>query len=369
MRVVLIVLVVVATLAAVAMATVVIIARELGADSWVGPVSDHFDGRRFHNLDPLPDKTTGDLARWQRTRVRQPWAEWIEEPPGPRPAERINDGTIRVTWINHATLLVQMDGVNILTDPNYSDRASPFQWIGPRRHRAPAIRWDDLPPIDLVVVSHNHYDHMDLTTLRRLAARDSAPILVALGNTAYLATRRIFGTRDLDWWDTVTVGDVRTTAVPVQHWSARSRGDQRRTLWAGYVFEGPSGRVYFGGDTGYGRHFSLTRQRLGPMDVALLPIGAFMPVWFMKDNHVSPSEAVRASEELEARVAIPMHYGTWQLGDDGDVEPLQELEQALMTNEAQRAVWRIARHGQAEIIDGGSRPPDVTARDSTTGGL
>lgn len=350
LRTVLITLLVIVTLIIAAIAIVAIVASRLAADPYVGPVSDHFDGQQFSNLDPIPDKTTGDIARWQRTRVRQPWAEWVDEVPGPKPLERVDDGTISVTWINHATFLVQLDGVNILTDPNYSERASPFQWIGPKRHRAPGIRWEDLPPIDLVVVSHNHYDHMDVNTLRRIAARDSAPTLVGLGNNAYLAPRGVTGTRDLDWWDSVRVGAVLAMAVPVQHWSARSRGDQRHTLWAGYVLEGPSGRVYFGGDTGYGRHFGLARERLGSMDVALLPIGAFMPIWFMQTSHVSPAEAVRASEDLSARVSIPMHFGTWQLGDDGDAEPLAELEKALAANEAQRAVWRVAQHGRAEVV-------------------
>lgn len=345
-----------ALLAVAAFATVTIVASRLAADPYVGPVSDHFDGRRFSNLDPIPDKSTSEVMRWQRTRVRQPWTEWIDEPPGPRPPERVDGGAIRVTWINHATLLIQLDGVNILTDPNYSKRASPFQWIGPRRHRAPGIRWEDLPRIDMVVVSHNHYDHMDIPTLRRLAARDSAPILVGLGNTAYLQPRGVGGTRDLDWWDSVPVAGVRVTAVPVQHWSARSRSDRRHTLWMGYVIEGPSGRVYFGGDTGYGRHFSVVRERFGAMDVALLPIGAFMPVWFMQTSHVSPAEAVQASEDLGARMSIPMHFDTWQLGDDGDREPLAELQKALATNDAQRAVWRIARHGQGEEIRPSTSP-------------
>jgi L-ascorbate metabolism protein UlaG (beta-lactamase superfamily) len=331
--------------------TITVVSRRLSAAPWTGPRSDHFDGRTFQNLEPFPDKTLADILRWQATSRKSPWATWIDEPAGPRPIERVTDGSIRVTWINHATLLVQLDGINIITDPIYSDRASPFSWIGPRRHRPPGITFDDLPPIDLVVVSHNHYDHMDVPTLQRLQARDAAPVLVGLGNTAYLAKRGVTGTRDVDWWDSTTVGAVRVTATPSQHWSARFRNDRRHTLWTAYMIEGPSGRVYFGGDTGYGRHFAMTRERLGAPDVALLPIGAFMPVWFMQPAHMSPAEAVKASRDLGAGVAMPIHYGTWQLGDDGDAEPEAELRAALAVDPSQQRVWRVARHGHAERIE------------------
>lgn len=330
-------------------ATLAVVSRRLSAASWAGPRSDHFDGRAFENLEPFPDKSLGSVLRWKLTSTKSPWAAWIDEPPGPKPVGRVTDGSIRVTWINHASVLVQLDGINIITDPSYSDRASPFSWIGPRRHRGPGIAFDDLPPIDLVVVSHNHYDHMDVPTLQRLQARDAAPVLVGLGNTAYLAARDVTGARDMDWWDSTTVGDVRVTAAPSQHWSARFRDDRRLTLWAAYMIEGPSGRVYFGGDTGYGRHFALTKERLGAPDVALLPIGAFMPVWFMQKAHMAPAAAVQASRDLGAGMAMPIHYGTWQLGDDGDAEPEAELRTALAADTAQQRVWRVARHGHPEI--------------------
>ncbi|MBC7894474.1 MAG: MBL fold metallo-hydrolase [Cytophagaceae bacterium] len=331
-------------------ASVAVVSHRLSASPFKGPPSDHFDGRTFNNLEPFPDKSLVDVLRWKLTSTTSPWASWIDEAPGPRPVARVTDGSIRVTWINHASVLVQLDGINIITDPIYSDRASPFSWIGPRRHRGPGIAFDELPPIDLVVVSHNHYDHMDVPTLQRLQARDGAPVLVGLGNTAYLAARGVTGTRDMDWWDEIPVGAVRVTAAPSQHWSARFRGDRRRTLWAAYMIEGPSGRVYFGGDTGYGRHFALTKERLGAPDIALLPIGAFMPVWFMRPAHMSPGEAVQASRDLGAAMTMPMHYGTWQLGDDGDAEPEAELREALASDGAQQQVWRVARHGHVEIL-------------------
>jgi L-ascorbate metabolism protein UlaG (beta-lactamase superfamily) len=325
----------------------VLIARSIAAAPWVGPVSDHFDGRKFTNLDPTRDKSMLDLLRWKFTAKREEWASWVDEAPAPRPIERVNDRTVRVTWVNHATMLVQLDGVNILTDPVWSDRVSPVSFAGPRRHRMPGIRFEDLPPIDVVVVSHNHYDHMDLPTLRRLAERFAMPIVAGLGNASYLSRREVTGARDVDWWDEVRVNDsVRVIAVPARHWSARTRSDLRHTLWNAYVIEGPSGRVYFSGDTGYGVHFAMARQRLGPMDVALMSIGAFQPEWFMHEAHMSPAEAVKASSELGARVSIPMHFGTWQLGDDGDAEPLRYLEDALTKDPAQRQVWRTIEHGR-----------------------
>lgn len=333
---------------ALAVGIMVFFARQAAAP-WTGPVSDHFDGHRFTNIGNVPEKTGRDVLKWQLTSHKRPWLRWIDEAPGPKPIERVNDGSIRVTWINHATVLVQMDNVNILTDPIYSKFASPVSWAGPARHRNPGIRWEDLPPIDLVVVSHNHYDHMDMPTLRRLSQRPEAPrIVVGLGNTAYLSARRVARSEDIDWWQAVQVQGVKATAVPVQHWSSRAQSDNRRTLWAGFVFEGPSGRVYFGGDTGYGPHFSLVRERLGSPDVALLPIGAYLPIWFMKENHMTPAEGVQASVDLGARSSVPIHFGTWQLGDDGDKEPLQDLEAALATNPTQRAVWRVVQHGVAE---------------------
>jgi L-ascorbate metabolism protein UlaG (beta-lactamase superfamily) len=327
-----------------------------------GPPSDHFDGSRFINLEPYPEKRTRDLLRWWLTARKGPWRDWVDEPSGPKPAERVGDGRIVVTWINHATLLVQMDGVNVLTDPVYSESVGPFSFVGPRRHRAPGIRFEDLPPLDAVAVSHNHYDHMDLPTLRRLSAERAAPVVVGLGNASYLAQRGVASARDVDWWDSVSIRDsVRIVAVPSRHWSARSGSDRRHTLWAAFVIEGPSGRVYFGGDTGYGRHFALARERLGAMDVALLPIGAYKPEWFMRENHLSPAEAVRASGDLAARVSLPMHFDTWQLGDDGETEPLDDLQAALRGNAAQQRVFVIARHGVPIVASRSTRSPASAA--------
>lgn len=291
-----------------------------------GAVTDHFDGRRFRNLDPA-HRIEGSVLKWQLTKTPGPWREWVDDPPGPPPPARVDGGRIRVTWVNHATMLVQFDGVNILTDPIWSDRCSPVSFIGPKRHRPPGIRFEDLPPIDAVLVSHNHYDHLDLPTLRRLGR---SRILTPLGNSALIARAGIFSARDLDWWQSSPIRDgVQVTVVPAQHFCARSVSDRDRTLWGGFVISGPSGHVYFAGDTGWGSHFEQIAARFQPIRVALLPIGAYLPRWFMKPVHISPEEAVDAHHVLRAETSVAMHYGTFHLGDDGEFQPVEDLRRAV----------------------------------------
>jgi len=298
------------------------------ASGYRGVASDHFDGERFHNARPLDLPNFSDMLRWQRNRDPGPWRDWTEAEPGPAPPEAVDD--LRVTFVNHATVLIQTDGVNILTDPIWSRRASPVSWAGPRRRRPPGIRFEDLPPIHVVLVSHNHYDHMDLPTLKRLHREHRPRFVVGLGNRATLESKGIYGVAELDWWQSVTVAEgLRVTMVPAQHFSSRGITDRFATLWGGYVLEGRAGRVYFAGDTGMGPHFRQIRQRLGPPRLAILPIGAFRPRWFMKTMHISPDEAVQAHELLGARTTVAMHFGTFRLGDDGQDEPVRRLRQAM----------------------------------------
>ena len=227
-----------------------------------------------------------------------------------------------------------MDGLNILTDPLWSERVSPVGWTGPRRHRPPGIRFEDLPPVDAVLISHNHYDHMDLQTLRRLEARGASRIYCGLGNAPYLAARGVTRARDFDWWDSVKLaGGVTVTAVPARHFSSRSATDRDHTLWCGWVVTGPSGSFYFAGDTGWGSHFGLIGERFPRLDLALLPIGAYRPRWFMAQAHIDPEEAVRAQEVLGARTGMAIHFGTFAQADDGEFEPLDALKEALAGRE------------------------------------
>lgn len=300
------------------------------APRYRGPKSDHFDGERFVNQGGVRPHGFGAFLRWTLGRTPRPWRAWTDAPPGPPPPERVGPGELRVTFVNHATVLVQLDGVNVLTDPVWSERVSPVAFAGPKRVRPPGIRFEDLPPIDAVVISHNHYDHMDLPTLRRLG-RSFAPRFVAgLGNARFLQANGIANAGDLDWWQSVQLRNgVRITAVPAQHFSNRGMTDSDATLWAGFVIEGSAGYVYFAGDTGYGPHFEQIRARFGPPRLALLPIGAFAPEWFMSPVHISPAEAVQAHRVLGAGRSVAIHFGTFRLSDEGQDEPVERLHEAI----------------------------------------
>jgi L-ascorbate metabolism protein UlaG (beta-lactamase superfamily) len=312
-----------------AVATAVLLGHfALSAGGWEGPVTDHFDGERFFNPG-VPEKGRS-FWKWMLSRERGHWPEWIPGEPGPAPPRRVGEGALRATFVNHATVLVQMDGVNVLTDPVWSERVGPWNVVGPRRHRPPGLRFEDLPPLDAVVVSHAHYDHMDLPTLRRLSAERPCPVLVPLGDRAFLAPRGVERAQDMDWWQSRELGGgVRVHCVPARHFANRGLGDRDRTLWAGFVLEGPSGRVFFAGDTGDGPHVEAIAKRFAPLRLALLPIGAYRPRWFMAPVHLDPAQAVDVARRLAASTSVAIHFGTFAQGDDGEAEPLDDLAAAL----------------------------------------
>jgi len=342
---------VLAGLSAAAGAVFVGVGCALSAPGFHGPKSDHFDGKRFRSAEPRPEHDTGALLRWLTHRDRGPWSHWVDAPPGPRPPERVAGGALRVTFVNHSTVLVQMDGVNILTDPVWSERVSPFSSVGPRRHRPPGLRFQDLPPLDAVLVSHNHYDHMDVDTLRRLEAAHSAPVFVGLGNAAFLERARVPGAHDLDWWQSARLpGGVTITAVPARHFSSRSPFDADRTLWCGFVVEGPSGAYYFAGDTGWGAHFEEIGRRFPGLRLAMLPIGAYRPRWFMAPVHIDPDAAVRAQAALGASTALAIHWGTFAQADDGEREPVEELRAALAVQPEPKPRFLVLENGESADV-------------------
>lgn len=258
-------------------------------------------------------------------RVRWPSEVPVEpkRPPSAGPDEVV------VTFIGHTSFLIQTAAANVLIDPVYYWRASPLPFAGPRRVRAPGVRFEDLPPISLVLLSHNHYDHCDLGTLSRLEHRFHPHFVTPLGNGRLLRSAGIRRIEELDWWETSSAAPFPITVTPAQHFSARHMFDRNRALWGGFLIEAGGHRVLHAGDSGYAPHFRETGARLGPIDLALLPIGAYEPRWFMKDIHMNPAEAVQAHLDVAARESIAMHYGTFQLTPEGIDEPLRELAEAL----------------------------------------
>ena len=331
-------------------AAVFILGRMFSAPRYEGPRSDHFDGERFHNLDRR-EQSRGAFLKWMLTRERTPWPDWVDDDPGPRPPDRVGPGELRVTFVNHATTLIQFDGINLLTDPIWSERTSPVSWAGPRRHRPAGIRIEDLPRLDAIVVSHNHYDHLDLPTLRRLAG-DELPIVLPLGNDLLLAREKIPGAIAMDWWESRPLGErSRLHVVPAQHFSARGGADRDANLWGGFVIENGEDSIYFAGDTGWGLHFPLIAERFPQVRLAILPIGAFKPRWFMAPVHIDPAEAIRAHHALGARASMVMHFGTFPLGDDGMSESADLLRSLLdEVPEGERpSIW-IPREGEGKAF-------------------
>ena len=318
--------------------------RLVRAKGWKGPITDHFDGKHFHNIETKEKITSrqGGFWKWILTRPPNTWV-WRENEYSAKPKERVEGKDLVVTMVGHASLLIQTEGLNILTDPIWSERASPFTFIGPKRYRNPGVVFDDLPPIDVVVISHNHYDHMDVPTLKRIKAQWNPKIIVGLGNKDYLEERGVADVTEIDWWDKEDIGGgVSIISVAGQHFSSRSHSDRDTTLWGGYVIETAHGNIYFAGDTGYGPFISEIAKRYPSFRLAMIPIGAFKPEFFMKPVHVSPYEALRMAGDLSVKLMIPMHYGTFHLADDLQDEPLETLTKAMLTGSSSVQVKILA---------------------------
>jgi len=296
-----------------------------------GLPSDHFDGLRFFNPDhPETDRGFRDLLRWK---LQERSAAWPRSVPMRQTVPDARVARLRATMVGHASVLIQAGGLNVLTDPVWSERASPLSFAGPRRVCAPGVAFEALPQIDAVLLSHNHYDHMDMATLRRLNIERRPLMVTSLGNDAILR-RAIPGVRVVagDWWDSIDIGKGgEVTIVPAYHWSARTGRDRRMALWSGFMLSTAGGRAHFVGDSGYGdgRIFREVRQRIGRPDLALIPIGAYAPRWFMRAQHTDPNEAVQILEDLEAARAVGIHWGVFQLTDERRDEPPELLLEAL----------------------------------------
>ncbi len=295
------------------------------------PDSDHCHNGRFFNPG-VAAHTLKDMLRWRRTSTPGAWRRTIPATPGAAPAARVSGGELAVTFVGHSTVLLQTEGLNILTDPIWSERCSPVSWAGPRRHRIPGIRLEELPKIDLILLSHNHYDHCDLPTLRHLVQRDAPTIACPLGLARLLRRLGFDQIMELDWEQTASFAAAELRCVRAQHFAARGPFDRDRTLWCGWAVTLPSGTLYFAGDSGFGSFFQEIARKLGPIRLALLPIGAYEPEWFMGSVHMSPAQAVAVHRILQPQESIAIHYGTFSLADDGELAPAEALREELQRN-------------------------------------
>jgi L-ascorbate metabolism protein UlaG (beta-lactamase superfamily) len=321
-----------------------------GGPGYRGPRSDHFDGRHFFNADATAGRSVLDLLRWQFTAERTRWPQWVDNKARPCLPASLEAAEVALTFINHITFLIQFAGLNVLTDPVYSQRASPFRRLGPQRVRAPGLAFEELPPIHLVLVTHNHYDHLDIETLLRLNEVHQPRFITSLGNRAFLRQFGLQAVDELDWWQSIDAADATITLTPAQHWSTRGPGSRNRTLWGGFILAASARQVFFAGDTGYSKHFAAVRKRFGPMDLALLPIGACEPRWFMRDQHMNPDDAVRAHMDLEARTSIGTHFGCFDLADEGIDDPLIALADARQRYAVAPHAFRVLETGETRVF-------------------
>ena len=326
------------------------------------PISDHCDGERFFNPHENA-RPLRDVIKWARTRQRTAWPQRLPLAPHPPPPSTVRRGEVAVTFIGHSTFLIRTASAVILTDPVFTSHAGPFGLMGPRRVRPPAIAPAALPAVELVLVSHNHYDHMQPSSLRRFA--ETAAFVAPLGVARQLNVppkSESYGRNihQLDWWQSATVGAAEITCVPAQHFSARTPWDRNRTLWCGYVVRIDGVTIYFAGDSGYSPQFAEIGRRFPAIDVALMPIGAYEPRWFMRPVHMNPDEAVRAHIDVGARVSLGMHFGTFQLTDEAIDEPIHALGRGRATHGVSADAFKVLDFGETAILEAGTPPTPTT---------
>ena len=301
------------------------------------------------------------MLRWRLHGQPAAWPRHVPNAAFPPPPASVAPGSAAITFINHASFLIRVPGAVILTDPMFSRRCSPLSWAGPERARAPGIALPDLPRPDIVLLSHNHYDHMDLPSLRALQQRHAPRVVTLLGNARPLARLGIAAT-ELDWWQDTVLGPLRIIATPARHFAARTPFDRNRTLWGGFMIRCDAGRILFAGDSGMGPHWRDIRTRLGAPDMALLPIGAYEPRWFMAAVHMNPAEAVRAHIALGARRSLGMHFGTFQLTDEAIDAPVHALQEARRAAGIEPAAFDTLEQGETRVFPLGT--PDKLSGDA-----
>jgi L-ascorbate metabolism protein UlaG (beta-lactamase superfamily) len=292
----------------------------------------YFDGKRFHNYDSSSKNKSNffKFLKWRKNRNDEikEWPEWIINKDYDYPAKFVNDGIV-ATFINHSTILIQTAGLNIITDPVWSKRVSPFSFIGPKRVRDPGISIDNLPPIDIILISHDHYDHLDITTLKILDKKFK-PKIVSGKNINSILKKHDLSCMELDWWEKADLFDLEIYFLPAKHWSGRKGFfGNNYTLWGSFLVKSKNHKIYFAGDTAYSNHIKDIRQKFGEIDLSLIPIGAYEPRWFMKESHTNPYEAALIHKELDSKNSIAIHHSTFRLSDESYDDPIDDLDRAI----------------------------------------
>ncbi|KTD56567.1 outer membrane protein RomA [Legionella santicrucis] len=313
------------------------------------PISNHYNGTHFFNPGIRVKKRMKDVFQMLKERKdKNAWPDFIENKATPVLAPKHTTDRAYITYVNHASHLIQLQNINVLTDPIFSTRAGPFSLLGPKRVRKPGIALKELPHIDIVLISHNHYDHMDLPSLKKLERRFNPLFIVPLGNQKYLKVKKII---ELDWWQTHLFHPEQTiTLVPAQHWSKRTLNDTNTALWGGFWIQFGTIKIYFSGDSGYGDHFKLIYEKLGAPNISILPIGAYEPRWFMKEQHMNPKEAVLASIDLNSQFSLANHHQTFRLSLEHIDDPFIDLQHSILTHGLKEKAFIAPETGETVIF-------------------
>ncbi|MBN8705503.1 MAG: MBL fold metallo-hydrolase [Bacteroidetes bacterium] len=323
-----------------------------GAQEPASPKKHHIEGGFTNNYYHL-DKGFSDVTKWwwERTTPEPKFFPLAKNDPA---FLKSNKTEPTITWVGHSTFLIQIDGINILTDPHFTERASPVSFAGPKRYTQPGLSLDDLPQIDFVIISHDHYDHLDLTTVKALFDRqpENPPVFfTGLKVKARFEAEGITSAQEYDWWESTEIKGFNLHCVPVQHFSGRSLTDRNSTLWCGWIIERNGYQIFFGGDTGYSKDFKDIHDKFGDMDLSLIPVGAYDPRWFMASHHVNPEEAIQIHRDLNSKLSIGMHWGTFILTDEPVDEPPVRLAKGMQAIGPDSASFTVMQHGETRILN------------------